>query len=108
MKKSSMVTLVLISAALSRCHVIHPSGDLVNHDPVYWDNSLNNDAIVYDTPDSNVWIWHYAFRPYGTYYFNRYQHMNGGKNGMRIHFSSRFAHAPVSRGGFGKGSSSVS
>jgi hypothetical protein len=108
MKKSKIVTLVLISAALASCNKIQSqngaSGD--------WDEKT--DKKVYMRSDTtaqysrthhhhSTGLWYYAFRPYGSSYSRGYsrtgfysrglsKHSNIGSNGMK---------STISRGGFG-------
>lgn len=108
MKKTKYIELVLITAALASCH--HPQKD--------WNNGnshtyLRSDSTAPYTRAHHSYgpgLWYYAFRPYGNYYGNEY-HRAGYYSGA-IHESSNIGSngfkGAVSRGGFGRGSFSVS
>lgn len=99
MKKSKVISLVLVSASLAGCHTIKPSLWDNSHDAVYWDSpvALTTAAVQdssHSTNGSHLWLWHQAFRSYRCYRPRR-----GAIHGT--------AHGVVAvrtvRGGFGKG-----
>lgn len=100
MKKSKLVSFVLITAALASCHRHHQHHD---RHPLVWmraDESADySQQVYYPGP----YVWYYAFRPYGSYYGGSYHH--AGYYSGSIHESSNVGHgsfkSSVARGGFG-------
>lgn len=110
MKKSKLVSLVLITAALASCNKSQ------NHNGASGDWDEKSDKKVYMRSDSTAHytrthhhgvgtalLWYYAFRPYGSSYAGGYNRTgfysrglskssNIGSNGMK---------STISRGGFG-------
>lgn len=111
MKKSKLVSLVLITAALASCNKVDSqkgaSGD--------WDEKT--DKKVYMRSDTtarysrthhhgvgNALLWYYAFRPYGsTGYNNGYNRTGFYSRGLSksSNVGSNSFKSTISRGGFG-------
>lgn len=110
MKKSKLVTLVLITAALASCHKKKVEDD--------WSSGNQQVYLRTDTTANysrahchgNGWLWYYAFRPYGTYFGNGYHHAGYYSNAISEHsnIGTSSAKSSVVRGGFGHGTFSVS
>ncbi len=115
MKKSKMISLVLITSALASCHTTKPSEYRAMSDPLYYENDSTEscyDPNVYQNViQSNPWHWYYSFRPYGSYcrVHGRQQHVvryaSLGTWSGRIASSGKIA---TVRGGFGKAMSASS
>lgn len=107
MKKTKIVTLVLITASLASCH--NKKKHDWNQPNVYMrgDESAGYGRSHYG---GNPFLWYYAFRPYGYYSHGSYHHT--GYYSSAIPQSSNVGNSvtksSVVRGGFGVGSSSVS
>jgi hypothetical protein len=102
MKKSKLISLVLISATLASCHKKKPEWG----SNVYMrsDSTAGYDRVGSYSPH-NPWLWYYAFRPYGTYYGGSYHH--AGYYSEAISEGANVGHSSfksgVVRGGFGGG-----
>lgn len=109
MKKSKYIELALITAALASCN--RPSKE--------WQNGSGKTYLRSDTTApytrahhgvGNAFLWYYAFRAYGNY--NNGAYRRAGYYSGAIHQSSNIGNngykGAVSRGGFGRGSYSVS
>lgn len=116
MKKSKTITLVLITSALASCHkeTNQGSGADWGDQKVYM---RSDTTAAYTRTHSgmgmgigSMLLWYYAFRPYRGYAGNQFT--KAGYYSGGIHQSSNIGTSPVkstvSRGGFGKGRSSVS
>ena len=107
MKKSKYIELVLITAALASCN--RPSDDWEGGSKTY----VRSDTTA---PYSRTRhhggsaLWFYAFRPYGNLHNGSYQ--RAGYYSGAIHKASNIGtngyKGAVARGGFGRGSYSVS
>jgi hypothetical protein len=102
MKKSKIVSLVLITAALSSCNKnAEEDGDWGGDKKVY----IRSDSTAsYSHHHGGAWIWYYAFRPYGYYsggFYHRAGYYSGGI-GHSANVGSNAAKGRVSRGGFGR------
>lgn len=107
MKKSKCVELVLITAALASCD--KPKNEWRNGNKTY----LRSDTTAPYTAarhHGGPGLWYYAFRPYGLY--NNGGYARTGYYSGALHESSNVGSNSrklgVSRGGFGRGSYSVS
>lgn len=107
MKKSKLISLVLITASLASCHKKKQQD--WNQPNVYMrsDSSANYSQAYHG---GFPWLWYYAFRPYGYYNGNSYVHSGYYSSGIRQ--SSNLGHnsfkSSVVRGGFGGRGFSVS
>jgi len=115
MKKSKIICLVLITAALASCNrAIYDSGD----NDVYNEKRSNTcvrDSTLYYNPlnSCNIYAnnWNYAFRPYYGYYSSRHPniffHRGYNRPGYYInHINNGGHHHPfILTGGFGHHSS---
>ena len=112
MKKSKLVSLVLITSALASC----TRPPIRDND---WDNSGNvymrgDSTAKYQRPyyNNHLGMWYYAFRPYGYYNYYGHYYSQTGYYSSSISHESNIGNASsksgVSRGGFGGGRSSVS
>jgi hypothetical protein len=115
MKKSKIVSLVLISAYLASCQKEEPKGTIgADGKKVYMrsDSTANYSQSHCHSGGGNAWLWYYAFRPYGFYNGNTgsYQRTGFYSSGISEHSnigtSTHKSHAV--RGGFGSGHFSVS
>lgn len=109
MKKSKLVSLVLISAALASCHKKEPFNP--NKKNVYMrGDTTANYSRTHHSGSGNAFLWWYAFRPYGSYMNGAYHH-NGYYSGG-ISESSNIGRSSAKttavRGGFGGRGFSVS
>jgi hypothetical protein len=101
MKKSRQIQLVLITAALASCN--QPKKDWEGSSRTY----LRSDSTA---PYSRAhyggggFLWYYAFRPYGSFYGNRYN--RAGYYSGALHQSSNIGNnglkSGIVRGGFGR------
>ena len=95
MKKTKLITLAIVCAALSSCHKDHKEYESRLH--------MRSDTTASYTPVNNYWLWYYAFRPYGTYANGRYTR-TGFYSGS-ISKTSNIGHSSmkssIARGGFG-------
>lgn len=110
MKKSKLVSLVLITAALASCHHKKPHRDWSQNN-VYMRGDESADysqSYGYNSP--NPWLWYYAFRPYGYYNGTTYVHSGYYSNGISqsSNIGTSGFKSSVVRGGFGGGSHSFS
>ncbi|RYD92003.1 MAG: hypothetical protein EOP50_13380 [Sphingobacteriales bacterium] len=107
MKKSKHIELILITAALASCQ--QPKKDWDSGRNVYLRSDTSAPYTRRHTP-VGMGLWYYAFRPYGSYSFGRYNRLgyysgalheasNVGSNGFK---------SGIVRGGFGRGAYSVS
>ena len=103
MKKSKKITLVLITALLASCH---------KHDDKPWDKPevyMRSDTTAEYTHTpvfaADVWLWYYAFRPYGMIYGNGggYHHAGYYSGGLseRSNIGTSPLKSGIVRGGFG-------
>lgn len=110
MKKSKLVSLVLITAALASCQKEEPKE---NQKKVYM-RSDSTASYSHTHCHNNGWLWYYAFRPYGYYntsggsgtYHRAGFYSSGISEHSNIGHSSAKSNAV--RGGFGKSGFSVS
>jgi hypothetical protein len=110
MKKSKIVQLVLISAALASCHRKKPEWQ-AGSGKVYMRSDTTapyQDVGYYGGYTRHgytplPWLWYYAFRPYGTYYDGTYHHAGyySGGIGERSNIGFNSGKAGIVRGGFG-------
>lgn len=111
MKKSKYVELVLITAALASCNQSKPKSDWeeTTKTHVRSDTTAPYTRIHHGGGIGTALLWYYAFRPYGIYRDDRYQHAghfsggispasNIGRNGFK---------SAIVRGGFGRSGFSV-
>ena len=108
MKKSQIVTLALVSAALASCHKIdkHHPGDK----NVYM-RSDTTASYSHAYTNMNMLLWYYAFRPYGYYNsYGGYTRYGFYSDGISEHSNvgTSASKASISRGGFGGEGGSVS
>lgn len=115
MKKSKIVSLVLITAALASCNKSNSqnggaSGDWgdKNEKKVYM---RSDTTATYSRTHHHSGGWFYAFRPYGSYYtgsgYSRAGYYSGGLH-SKSNIGSSSTKSHIVRGGFGGGSSRVS
>src|SRR4051812_29637631 len=108
MKKSKVVALVIITAALASCHKKGPIDPNEKRVFMRGDSTAGYTQTPYH--HHNGFMWYYAFRPYGSYYNGSYHHAGYYSGG--IHESSNIGHSTVKsgivRGGFGGSSHSFS
>jgi hypothetical protein len=108
MKKTRNIKLLLITAALASCH--HPNKDWQNGNDTYIraDSTAPYSRVYYSHPGPG--IWYYAFRPYGNYYNGFYRRAGYYSDAIReaSNIGSNSFKSSVIRGGFGRGSFSVS
>lgn len=113
MKKSKLITLVLITASLASCHKKKHKQDW-NQPNVYMRSDPSAgyaQAYGYGGYDGiSPWLWYYAFRPYG--YYNGTTYVHTGYYSGGINQSANIGHSgfksSVVRGGFGGHGFSVS
>jgi hypothetical protein len=109
MKKSKIISLVLITAALASCNKPKPKASHLH--------LRSDESAKYATVDTSRYMhsgpspmWYYAFRPYGSYSNGSYH--KSGYYSSGISESSNVGHSSakssVIRGGFGGGHFSVS
>lgn len=108
MKKTKIINLVLISAALASCH----QKKKVDHNKpnVYMrGDSTAKYSRAYHS-GGNPWLWYYAFRPYGYYNGGTYHHTGYYSGGISevSNIGRSMTKSNVVRGGFGGRSFSVS
>jgi hypothetical protein len=102
MKKSKIVSLVLITAALASCEKKdQASGDWDPNKKVY----IRSDSTAsYSHHVGGAWLWFYAFRPYGIFRNGSYNRAGFYSSG--IHHSANVGRngfkSNASRGGFGR------
>lgn len=105
MKKSKIVTLALITAALASCHKEDKRLDdgWKPEKKVYMrsDTSANYSQTHFNM--NNWFLWYYCFRPYG--YYNGGSYMRSGFYSSGISQHSNIGHSAsksgIIRGGFG-------
>ena len=108
MKKSKIVSLVLITAALASCH----KHKVINTDPKPRVFMRSDSTANYHR--SNPFLWYYGFRPYGMFYSNTYggSYVRSGYYCNTIGESANIGHnlgkASVVRGGLGNGGHGIS
>jgi hypothetical protein len=108
MKKTKHIELILITAALASCH--RPGNDWQNGNKLYVrGDSTAPYSRAYHYHPSPV-LWYYAFRPYGNWYNGYYQRAGyySGAISEASNIGSNGYKGSVVRGGFGRGSFSVS
>jgi hypothetical protein len=100
MKKSKFVSLVLITSALAACNKPKPNWD---SNEVYIRS--DSTATYTHTQGSHLplFLWYYAFRPYGMFYGNGYHHAGyySGAVSERSNVGTSAAKSAAIRGGFG-------
>ena len=103
MKKSTIVSLVLITAALSSCH----KKQEVNKRNVYM---RSDSTAVYSHSHHSTSHWFYAFRPYGMYDNGVYHRQGFYSSGISSHSNvgTNSSKSSTIRGGFGGRGVSVS
>ena len=100
MKKSKVIHLVLITAALASCSKPKPDW---NSNEVY----MRSDSTANYTRTHGHFIapllWYYAFRPYGMYYGGRYHHSGYYSSSLseRSNIGISAMKGVAVRGGFG-------
>jgi hypothetical protein len=104
MKKSKIVTLVLITASLASCSKPQQQDKKKVH--------MRSDTTASYTRTHNhgLGMWYYAFRPYGSYYNGSYQRSGFYSSGLseRSNIGSNSTKSGIVRGGFGSRGISVS
>ena len=99
MKKSKIVSLVLITATLAACHKEQVE-DWNGNKKVY---IRSDSTAAYSHHHGGAWLWFYAFRPYGMYRNGSYSRMGYYSSG--IHHNSNIGSnafkGRATRGGFG-------
>jgi hypothetical protein len=113
MKKSKIVSLVLITAALASCNKPEPSnasgdwGDEKGSKKVYMrsDSTAQYTRTHHHSGMGSAILWYYAFRPYhgGGYGGYRSGYYSSGLS-HRSNVGSNPSKSSVSRGGFGRSS----
>lgn len=112
MKKSKIVNLVLITAALASCNKTEKK-----HEKKYF--MRGDSTAAYESPVRNHQhnsvgpiIWFYAFRPYGFYDVHNSRYVHSGSYSSSVSESSNIGRSAsksgVIRGGLGGGRFSVS
>jgi hypothetical protein len=109
MKKSKYIELVLITAALASCN--RPNKDWEGGSKTYVRSDTTAPySRTHHHGLGGAALWYYAFRPYGNYYNGSYR--RAGYYSGAIHEASNIGSngykGAVTRGGFGRGSYSVS
>ena len=109
MKKSKIVTLALISAALASCHKVNRHQQ--DGKNVYM-RSDTTASYSHANTNMNMLLWYYAFRPYGYYnsYNGHYSRSGFYSDGISEHSNvgTSSSKSSISRGGFGGEGGSVS
>jgi hypothetical protein len=109
MKKSKYVTLVLITSALAACDKPAPEPS--------WDSNevyMRSDTTASYTHTQGshlpLFLWYYAFRPYGMFSGNGYRHAGyySGAVSRSSNIGRSATKSTAIRGGFGGSRSSVS
>lgn len=99
MKKSKIVSLVLITALLASCN----KPKKLNGTKYFLRSDSTADYTQRNYYPNNGFLWYYAFRPYGYYYHGAYRHAGYYSSGL--HESSNIGHSSfksgIVRGGFG-------
>lgn len=94
MKKTKLITLAIVCAALSSCHKNNKEADRLN---------MRSDTTAAYTHTHNYFLWWYAFRPYGVYSHGAYTRT--GFYSKSIAKTSNIGHSTMkgsmARGGFG-------
>jgi hypothetical protein len=102
MKKSKYVTLVLITSALASCNKPEEKPN--------WDSNevyMRSDSTANYTHTQGsympLFLWYYAFRPYGMFYGNGYRHAGyySGAVSRSSNIGSSATKSAAMRGGFG-------
>jgi hypothetical protein len=102
MKKSKIISLVLVSAALASCHKNTPEdGDWNDSKKVY---IRSDTSAAYSHHHGGAWLWYYAFRPYGFYRGGAYNRAGYYSNSIHhnANIGKNFSKANITRGGFGR------
>jgi hypothetical protein len=109
MKKSKFVSLVLITSALASCDKSEPEPSWDSNE-VYMRSDTT--ATYTHTQGSHLplFLWYYAFRPYGMFSGNGYRHAGYYSSAVSrsSNIGSSAAKSSAIRGGFGGSRSSVS
>jgi hypothetical protein len=107
MKKSKIISLVLITAALASCHKENKRV-VQREQKVYMRSDTTADYTQAQYQNDDFWLWYYAFRPYGYHDGNsyvRYGYYSGGISSRSNYggnsVKANVARASVARGGFG-------
>jgi hypothetical protein len=107
-KKTSHISLVLITAALASCN--RPAGqDWVNANGEHRRVYIRSDSTAPYAPMSHPagsLLWYYAFRPYGSYsYFSGYRRVGYYSSAIseRSNIGLSSEKGGIIRGGFGRG-----
>lgn len=114
MKKSKIVNLVLITAALASCHKPQKQSEWQNANKVYMradSTGSYSQARMSQGYMNDYLLWYYCFRPYGYYdTYGTYRSCGYYSSAISEHsnIGSSAAKASVVRGGFGSGAYSVS
>jgi len=114
MKKTKIISLVLISSYLASCQKEEPKGTIgIDGKKVY----MRSDTTAHYSQshchsNGNMWLWYYAFRPYGFYNSNSGSYNRAGFYSSGISENSNIGTSThksnAIRGGFGSGHFSVS
>lgn len=112
MKKTKIINLVLITAALASCNK-QPESEWSGGKKSGSVNMRADTTAKYSRVHSGVspMLWFYAFRPYGMYYGGTYHHAGYSSSGISQNSNIGTSHtkSTAMRGGFGgRGSSSHS
>jgi hypothetical protein len=113
MKKSKIISLVLISTALASCN---KEKELEKNSPKVYMRADSTAGYTrtynpsHHSGMSNAMLWYYAFRPYGQIQNGNYQRAGFYSNGINesSNIGSNNTKNGIVRGGFGRNSSSVS
>ena len=110
MKKSKLIKLVLITSVLASCEKEVKQQDTQK---VYMRSDTSatySRSHIHGGGGANMWLWFYAFRPYGYYNNGAYHHSGFYSGGLSEHsnIGSNTVKSSVTRGGFGRSGFSVS
>ena len=110
MKKSKLVSLVLITAALASCQKEQVKDK--DGKKVYMRSDSTANYSHSHCGGGNGWMWYYAFRPYGYYNSSSGSYQRAGFYSSGISEHSNIGHSAhksnAVRGGFGRSGFSVS
>ena len=100
MKKSKVVNLVLITAALASCSKPKPDWD---SNEVYMRSDTTANYTHTQGMHLSPFLWYYAFRPYGMYYGGSYHHSGYYSSSLskRSNIGRSSMKSAAIRGGFG-------
>jgi len=108
MKKTRHIKLILITAALASCQ--HPNNEWQNGNRTYIRSDSTAPYSHAYHPGAGLLLWYFAFRPYGNYYNGGYRRAGYYSDAIseRSNIGGNSFKGSVIRGGFGRGSFSVS